>query len=100
MAARQWTESQKEKQRLLIQQWQPWQKSTGAKSVEGKTKVSQNALKTGNFTAAALQADKAHRQLMREYHQNFNEFIEASQEYLDLVSQNEYVEMVEKILSK
>ena len=68
--------------------------------MEGKAKVSQNALKTGNFTAAALQADKAHRQLMREYHQNFNEFIEASQEYLDLVSQNEYVEMVEKILSK
>jgi hypothetical protein len=57
-------------------------------------------LKTGNFTAVALQANKEHREMMREYHQNFNEFINASQEYLDLVSQHQYEEMLEKILSK
>ena len=100
MAARKWTESQKARQRALIQHWQPWKLSTGAKSVEGKTKVSQNALKTGNYTAAAIEADKEHRAMMREYHQNFNEYLEATQEYLDLVSQHEYEEMVEKILSK
>ena len=100
MAARKWTQSQKEKQRLLIQQWQPWQKSTGAKTIEGKTKVSQNALKTGNYTAAAIEADREHRAMMREYHQNFNEYLKATKEYLDLVAQNEYEETLEKILSK
>ena len=100
MAARRWTESQKEKQRALIQKWQPWKLSTGAKSKEGKAKVSKNALKTGNYTAAALQADREHREMMKEYHQNFNEIIEATQEYLDLVSQHEYEEMLEGIMSK
>jgi hypothetical protein len=54
-------------------------------------------LKTGNYTAAALQADREHREMMREYHQIFKELIEATQEYLDLVSQNEYLDLVEKI---
>lgn len=31
----------------LIQQWKPWQHSTGAKTAEGKAKVSQNAFKGG-----------------------------------------------------
>jgi hypothetical protein len=38
--------------------------------------------------------------MMNEYHQNFNDFIDASQEYLDLVSQHQYEEMLEKIMSK
>ena len=100
MAARRWTESQKEKQRALIQKWQPWKLSTGAKSKEGKAKVSQNALKSGEYTAAALQADREHRQMMREHRQIFNDFINASQEYLDLVSRHEYEEMLEGIMSK
>ena len=100
MAARRWTDSQKARQRLLIQQWQPWKLSTGAKTQEGKGKVSQNALKTGNYTAAALQADREHRAMMREYHQNFNDFINASQEYLDLVSQHQSEEVFENYLSK
>ena len=66
MAARTWTQSQKERQRLLIQQWKPWKLSTGAKTLEGKTKVSQNALKTGEYSAAALQADRELRALFRE----------------------------------
>jgi hypothetical protein len=53
-------------------------------------------LKSGNYTAAALQADREHRQMMKEYRQNFYEIIQATQEYLDLVSQNEYLEMLEK----
>jgi hypothetical protein len=88
MAARQWTESQKARQRALIQTWQPWQQSTGAKTEQGKIKVSQNALKTGNFTAAALQADREHRQLMREHNQVFKELIKATQEYLDLANED------------
>ena len=96
MAARRWTESQKEQQRALIQLWQPWERSTGAKTKEGKAKVSQNALKAGNYSAAALQSDREHRAMMKEYHQNFQELIAATQEYLDLVSRNEYQEMLEK----
>jgi hypothetical protein len=57
-------------------------------------------LKTGNYTAAALQADREHRAMMREYHQNFNDFINASQEYLDLVSQHQSEEVFENYLSK
>lgn len=30
--------------------WKPWEKSTGAKSAEGKRKSSQNAFKTGKST--------------------------------------------------
>ncbi len=68
--------------------------------MEGKTKVSQNALKAGEYTAAAIEADREHRAMMREHRQVFNDFINASQEYLDLVSQHQYEEMLEKILSK
>ena len=77
MAARQWTESQKARQRALIQTWQPWNMATGAKSVQGKIKVSQNALKTGNHTAATLQENREFRQLMRKRNQIFKELIEA-----------------------
>ena len=86
MAARQWTESQKARQRALIQQWKPWKLSTGAKSVEGKTKVSQNALKSGEYTAAALQADREHRQFVREYQQFFKEDLENMQEIFDILN--------------
>jgi hypothetical protein len=37
--------------------------------------------------------------MMKEYHQNFNEYLKATQEYLDLVSQHEYEEMLENNLS-
>ena len=56
-----------------------------------------NGLKHGNFTAAARQSDKEHRQLMRQHRQAFNELIAATHEYLDLVAQHEYLDLVEKI---
>jgi len=31
----------------MIQQWRPWEQSTGPKSPEGKAKASQNAYKGG-----------------------------------------------------
>lgn len=43
MAARKWTLEQRAEQSIKIQGWKPWQQSTGAKSVEGKSVVSQNA---------------------------------------------------------
>ena len=47
MAARQWTEEQRKQQSLKIRQWQPWQHSTGATTIEGKAKASRNAYKGG-----------------------------------------------------
>lgn len=47
MAARIWTLEQRKQQSHRIRQWQPWQHSTGAKTIAGKAKVSQNANKGG-----------------------------------------------------
>ena len=44
---RSWTPEQRQRQRELIQRWKPWEKSTGAKTVEGKAKSSRNATKDG-----------------------------------------------------
>ena len=48
MAARPWTPEQRAQQALLIRNWQPWHKSTGAKTLEGKSIASRNAYKGGN----------------------------------------------------
>ena len=42
-----WTEERKQKQREAIQRWKPWEKATGAKTVEGKNRSKMNALKHG-----------------------------------------------------
>ena len=47
MAARQWTLAQRQLQAEKIRQWQPWQHSTGAKTLTGKAKSSRNAYKGG-----------------------------------------------------
>ena len=36
MARRKWTKEQRERQARLIHEWQPWKKSTGPKTSEGK----------------------------------------------------------------
>lgn len=40
-----WTDERRALMREKIQEWKPWEKSTGAKTTEGKAKVSQNANK-------------------------------------------------------
>lgn len=47
MAARQWTPEQRAQQSAKIKQWQPWARSTGARSPEGKAVSSRNAFKGG-----------------------------------------------------
>ena len=42
-----WTPERKAKQSALIQTWQPWNKSTGARTPEGKAVSSKNAYKGG-----------------------------------------------------
>ena len=50
MAARHWTAEQRAQQSAKIRQWQPWNKSTGARTPEGKAGkaiASHNAFKGG-----------------------------------------------------
>jgi hypothetical protein len=42
---RQWTAEERQRQAQLIHKWKPWERSTGARTPEGKAKVSQNAYK-------------------------------------------------------
>ena len=44
---RNWTPEERLKQSQLIQSWQPWNKSTGARTPEGKAVSSRNAHKGG-----------------------------------------------------
>jgi len=48
-----WTEERRRRQRELIKNWKPWEKSTGAKTAQGKAKSSRNAYKHG-FTEVRL----------------------------------------------
>lgn len=43
--ARKWTAEQRKEQSQKIRQWQPWTKSTGPKTQEGKRTSSRNAFK-------------------------------------------------------
>lgn len=40
-----WSEERKQRQALMIQEWKPWQHSTGPKSCEGKQRAAKNAYK-------------------------------------------------------
>jgi hypothetical protein len=44
---RHWTPEERLKQAELIRNWQPWKKSTGAKTLEGKARSSRIAYKHG-----------------------------------------------------
>jgi hypothetical protein len=58
MAARHWTDEQRQAQAEKIRLHKIWQKSTGPTSEAGKKRVSQNALKTGNYTADKVKERK------------------------------------------
>ena len=44
-----WTPERRAQQAKLIQQWRPWEKSTGPRTQAGKEKISQNAYKGGTW---------------------------------------------------
>ncbi len=43
-----WTPERRARQAELIKQWQPWKKSSGAKTEAGKARSSRNAFKGGH----------------------------------------------------
>ena len=61
-----WTKECHTRQAELIRNWQPWAKSTGPKSQEGKDRVSRNAWRG------------AHRQKLRELTKMVNQEIRAA----------------------
>ncbi len=63
-----WTLERRAKHAELIREWQPWNQSTGPKSVEGKERVSGNAYKGG------------HRAQLRELIKLVNEQVRESRE--------------------
>lgn len=46
-----WTPERRARQARLIYRWKPWTKTTGPKSVSGKSRSKMNALKTGARSA-------------------------------------------------
>ena len=55
-----WTEQRRQRQKVLIQSWKPWERSSGAKTPQGKAKSSRNAYKTG-----ATETEKLIRQFKK-----------------------------------
>jgi hypothetical protein len=45
-----WTLERRAKQAEMIRKWKPWEKSTGAKTAEGKLRSSQNSKTHGAYT--------------------------------------------------
>jgi hypothetical protein len=66
MAARQWTLTQHKRQAELINQWQPWKHSAGARTPQCKAVSSQNAFKhgMGQLVKQSRYLSKAHKALM------------------------------------
>ena len=60
-----WTPERRKRQADKIQQWQPWTRSTGAKTPEGKAASSRNAYKGGAWREVR-QAVKDLNAAMRE----------------------------------
>ena len=62
-----WTAERRQQQAQQIKQWQPWQHSTGARTIAGKAITSRNAYKGGE-----RQQLKAISQLLRDARQVIN----------------------------
>jgi hypothetical protein len=54
----------RQRQAVLIRGWKPWEKSTGAKTLEGKAASSRNSLKHGMFSAENLKQISKIRHLL------------------------------------
>ena len=63
---RHWTTEERVRQSQLIQCWQPWNKSTGARTPEGKAVSSRNAHK-GGVRSICREMNREMNILFRDY---------------------------------
>ena len=61
-----WTEERRRRQSLAIRRWQPWERSTGPRTADGKTRSSRNAYRGGTrpqFRALVKALNEAMREV-------------------------------------
>ena len=63
---RRWTLEERARQAELIQRWQPWKQSTGAKTAEGRDVSKMNAITHGGYSAQSKAELKKLRNYLRE----------------------------------
>ena len=63
---RRWTLEERARQAELIQRWQPWKQSTGARTEEGRNVSKLNALKHGSYAADTKAELKTIKSYLRE----------------------------------
>jgi hypothetical protein len=63
---RRWTLEERARQAELIQRWQPWKQSTGARTEEGRNVSKLNALKHGSYGAETKAELKVIKSYLRE----------------------------------
>ena len=63
---RRWTLEERARQAELIQRWQPWKQSTGARTEEGRNVSKLNALKHSSYAAEAKAELKTIKNYLRE----------------------------------
>ena len=61
-----WTAERRARQAMLIHTWQPWKKSTGPRTPEGKSKSSRNAYKPNTIRRQLLEIEAEIRQVRRK----------------------------------
>jgi len=69
-----WTPARRARQAELIRTWQPWAKSTGPRTLDGKAAASRNAYAGGLWLA------------LRELSRQVNAEVEAGQELVNAVT--------------
>ena len=83
-----WTPERKARQAELIKTWQPWKKSTGARTEQGKSASSHNALKHGLRSAGEIAERQQFTQAMRDSRAFSNQIKELGRELAELKRSN------------